>query len=168
GGDADVVERHRPLFEALATATDKCWGHVGQTGSGNFVKMVHNGVEYGLMQAYAEGFEIMQAKEEFNLDLQQIAEVWRFGSVVRSWLLDLAADALAKDPALDMIRGYVPDSGEGRWTVIESVELNVPAPGITMALQRRFRSRQENTFADRMLAALRNQFGGHAVVKAEE
>jgi 6-phosphogluconate dehydrogenase len=168
GGEADVVERHRALFEALAPAVDKGWGHVGPIGAGHFVKMVHNGIEYGLMQAYAEGFEIMGAKDEFGLDLQHVAEIWQHGSVVRSWLLDLAVLALEEDPKLERIQGYVPDSGEGRWTVIESIDLDVPAPVITIALQRRFRSRQKNTFADRMLAALRNQFGGHAVKKAEE
>ncbi len=125
--------------------------------------MVHNGIEYGMMQSYAEGFEIMEAKKEFHLDLAQIAETWRYGSVVRSWLLDLAAAALAEDPKLASLQAYVDDSGEGRWTVQESIELAVPAPVITLSLQQRFRSRQDQPFGARLLAALRNQFGGHAV-----
>jgi 6-phosphogluconate dehydrogenase len=124
--------------------------------------MIHNGIEYGLMQAYAEGFELMQAKREFNLNLAQVAEIWRYGSVVRSWLLDLAAAALQEDAELENIQAYVEDSGEGRWTVQESIELGVPVPVITQSLQARFRSRQEQPFGARMLAALRNQFGGHA------
>jgi len=131
------------------------------------VKMVHNGIEYGLMQAYAEGFEIMEAKKEFGLDLRQIAETWRFGSVVRSWLLDLAVLALKEDPNLESLQAYVDDSGEGRWTVQESIDLAVPAPVITLALQQRFRSRQVQPYGARMLAALRQQFGGHAVREAE-
>jgi 6-phosphogluconate dehydrogenase len=130
--------------------------------------MVHNGIEYGLMQAYAEGFELMAAKEEFALDLPAIAETWRYGSVVRSWLLDLAADALKEDPTLESLDSYVDDSGEGRWTVEESVELAVPIPVITLSLQARFRSRQTQPFGGRLLAALRNQFGGHAVRKSGE
>jgi 6-phosphogluconate dehydrogenase len=130
--------------------------------------MVHNGVEYGLMQAYAEGFELMAAKEEFALDLPAIAETWRYGSVVRSWLLDLAADALKEDPTLESLDSYVDDSGEGRWTVEESLELAVPIPVITLSLQARFRSRQAQPFGGRLLAALRNQFGGHAVRKSGE
>jgi 6-phosphogluconate dehydrogenase len=140
---------------------------VGLAGSGHFVKMIHNGIEYGLMQAYAEGFEIMKAKKEFDLSLHQIAEIWRTGSVVRSWLLDLTANALAEDEDLTGIKAWVPDSGEGRWTVFEAVDLDVAAPVITMALQRRLRSRDEAPFSDKLLAALRNQFGGHAVKKTE-
>jgi 6-phosphogluconate dehydrogenase len=128
--------------------------------------MIHNGIEYGLMQAYAEGFDLLQAKKEFALDLPAIANVWRYGSVVRSWLLDLIATALEEDPSLEALKAYVEDSGEGRWTVNESIELAVPAPVIAIALIERFRSRQENSFADRLLAAMRNQFGGHAVRKA--
>jgi len=168
GGSADSVNRLRPIFEALAPGPDKGWGHVGPTGAGHFVKMVHNGIEYGLMQAYAEGFEILAAKEDFNLDLHQVAEVWRYGSVVRSWLLDLTARALAEDAGLDRIEGYVPDSGEGRWTVAEAIDLDIPAPVITTSLLMRFVSRQDNPFAPRLLAALRNQFGGHAVEEVEE
>lgn len=163
GGNDEAVAIIRPILETLAPAPDKGWGHVGPPGSGHFVKMIHNGIEYGLMQAYAEGFEIMQAKQEFNLDLHQIAELWRFGSVVRSWLLDLTADALSQDQTLSAIEAYVPDSGEGRWTVFEAIDLDIPAPVITLALQMRLVSRQENRFAARLLAALRNQFGGHAV-----
>lgn len=163
GGSAEAVERLRPILETLAPGPDQGWGHVGPAGSGHFVKMVHNGIEYGLMQAYAEGFEIMRAKQEFDLDLHQIAEVWRFGSVVRSWLLDLTADALADDPELGDIKGWVADSGEGRWTVFEAVDLDVPAPVISLALQARFVSRQGESYAAKLLAAMRNQFGGHAV-----
>jgi 6-phosphogluconate dehydrogenase len=161
GGEEEPVERLRPVFEALAPAADRGWGHVGPTGAGHFVKMVHNGIEYGLMQAYAEGFELMRQKEDLSLDVAQIAEVWRHGSVVRSWLLDLTAGALAENPNLDGIASWVPDSGEGRWTVAEGVELAVPLPVITLALQARFRSRSDNSFADKLLAAMRNAFGGH-------
>lgn len=163
GGEATEVERLRPIFETLAPAPDLGWGHVGPHGAGHFVKMVHNGIEYGMMQAYAEGFEIMHAKREFNLDLEQIAQIWRNGSVVRSWLLDLAANALSADQELSTIKGWVADSGEGRWTVAEAIDLDVPAPVITLSLQQRFVSRQEESYAAKLLAALRNQFGGHAV-----
>ena len=129
--------------------------------------MVHNGIEYGMMQAYAEGFELLKAKEELSLDLAQIAELWRYGSVVRSWLLDLTAEALQGDPEMSSLQPYVEDSGEGRWTVEESVDLAVPTPVITLALQMRFRSRQDDAFGAKLLAAMRNQFGGHAVRKAE-
>ena len=168
GGDADAYRRLKPIFQTLAPGADHGYGRVGPSGSGHFVKMVHNGIEYGLMQAYAEGFELMQAKEEFELDLAQISEMWRYGSVVRSWLLDLAAASLQEDPELQEVQSYVEDSGEGRWTVEESIELAVPLPAITQAVQARFRSRQENPFAGRMLAALRNQFGGHTVRKSGE
>jgi 6-phosphogluconate dehydrogenase len=163
GGGEEAVERLRPVLETLAPAPDQGWGHVGPSGAGHFVKMVHNGIEYGLMQAYAEGFEIMRAKKEFALDLHHVAEIWRSGSVVRSWLLDLTADALASDPELSDIKGWVADSGEGRWTVFEAVDLDVPAPVITLALQARFASRQDESYAAKLLAAMRNQFGGHAV-----
>ncbi len=166
GGDDAPVDRLKPIFEALAPAPDKGWGHVGPSGAGHFVKMVHNGIEYGLMQAYAEGFSIMKAKEPMHLDLEQISQIWRYGSVVRSWLLDLTADALAKNPQLDGLEAYVTDSGEGRWTVFEAIDLNVSAPVITESLIRRLRSREENNFTDRMLAVMRNEFGGHAVKKA--
>ena len=165
GGDDDAVERLFPIFETLAPAKDKGWGHVGPAGSGHFVKMVHNGIEYGMMQAFAEGFTIMEKKEALNLDLAQISEIWRYGSVVRSWLLDLTAEALKKNPTLDGLEAFVEDSGEGRWTVIEAIDLNVSAPIITESLMRRIRSREENNFTDRMLAIMRNAFGGHAVKK---
>jgi 6-phosphogluconate dehydrogenase len=165
GGQPEVVERHREIFETLAPAPDQGWGYVGTNGSGHFVKMIHNGIEYGLMQAYAEGFEILKAKGELDLDLHQIAEIWRYGSVVRSWLLDLISKALAQDQDLKEIKAWVADSGEGRWTVFEAIDLDVAAPVITLALQRRLRSRSESPFSDRLLAALRNQFGGHAVKK---
>ena len=165
GGDKEPVEYLRPIFETLAPAVDKGWGHVGPGGAGHFVKMVHNGIEYGMMQAYAEGFNIMEQKKQLELDLTQISQIWRFGSVVRSWLLDLTADALSKNPKLDGLEAFVEDSGEGRWTVMEAIDLNVSAPVITESLMRRIRSREENNFADRMLAAMRNEFGGHAVKK---
>lgn len=163
GGEKEAIERLRPIFETLAPAADKGWGHVGPSGSGHFAKMVHNGIEYGLMQAYAEGFEILRAKKEFSLDLHQVAEVWRYGSVVRSWLLDLTANALADNAELSGIKDWVADTGEGRWTVAEAIDLDVPAPVITLSLQARLRSRQEESYAAKLLAALRNQFGGHAV-----
>ena len=163
GGNEQVIERLRPIFETLAPAQDKGWGRVGPVGAGHFVKMVHNGIEYGLMEAYAEGFEIMHAKQEFGLDLEQISQIWRYGSVVRSWLLDLTADALAKNQDLGHIKGWVADSGEGRWTVAEAIDLGVPAPVITLALQQRFISRQEESYAAKLLAAMRNEFGGHAI-----
>jgi 6-phosphogluconate dehydrogenase len=166
GGDEAVVERLRPIFETLAPAPDKGWGRVGAVGSGHYTKMIHNGIEYGLMQAYAEGLSILRHKSEFELDLPQITEIWRYGSVVRSWLLDLTADALDKNPTLHGIAPYVADSGEGRWTVAEAIELGVPAPVITASLIERLRSRDTDSFADKLLAAMRNQFGGHPV-KAE-
>ncbi len=166
GGDSDAFSRLEPILQTLAPAGDRGYGHVGPAGAGHFVKMVHNGIEYGMMQAYAEGFEIMEAKKEFDLDLASIAEIWRHGSVVRSWLLDLTAAALQEEPDLSSLQAYVDDSGEGRWTVQESVDLAVPAPVISASLQARFRSRQENSFGARLLAAMRNQFGGHAVRRA--
>ncbi len=166
GGDAAAVERLRPIFESLAPAKDKGWGRVGPAGAGHFSKMVHNGIEYGLMQAYAEGFSILRHKREFALDLHQVAEIWREGSVVRSWLLDLTADALGKNPSMDGIAPFVADSGEGRWTVAEAIDLNVAAPVISLSLLERLRSRDADSFADKLLAAMRNQFGGHAI-KAE-
>lgn len=168
GGPGPVVDRLRPIFETLAPGADKGWGHVGPTGSGHFVKMVHNGIEYGLMEAYAEGFSVIRNKKKWDLDLHQIAEIWRFGSVVRSWLLDLTASALEKDPSLSDIAPYVVDSGEGRWTVAEAIESATPAPVIALALMRRFASRDDEDFADRLLAAMRHQFGGHAVKKEDE
>ena len=163
GGNKEAVDRLRPIFETLAPSKTEGWGRMGPTGSGHFVKMIHNGIEYGLMQAYAEGFAIMEAKKEFDLDVAQIAEVWRYGSVVRSWLLDLAANALKENPTLKGIAPYVVDSGEGRWTVAEAIDLDVPAPIITQSLIERLRSRDDDSYSDKMLAALRNQFGGHAI-----
>ena len=167
GGDAEAVGHIRPILETLAPTPDTGWGHVGPSGAGHFVKMVHNGIEYGLMQAYAEGFELMKHKHDMGLDMHQIAEIWRYGSVVRPWLLDLTANTLQENPELDGIAAYVPDSGEGRWTVVESIELGVPIPVISLALQRRFRSQNESPFSDKLLSAMRNQFGGHAI-KGEE
>ena len=166
GGSTEAVNQISPALKTLAPSADKGWGHVGPNGSGHFVKMIHNGIEYGLMQAYAEGFQIMKAKKVFDLDLHQIAEIWRHGSVVRSWLLDLTANALAEDQELTDIQPWVADSGEGRWTVFEAIDLDVPAPVITLALQSRFISREEDFFAAKLLAAMRNQFGGHAIKKA--
>ena len=163
GGPDAAVKRLEPAFRTLSPGEDTGYSHVGPSGAGHFVKMVHNGVEYALMEAYAEGFELLSAKEEFDLDLPAIAETWRHGAVVRSWLLDLAAAALKEDPRLETLQAYVEDSGEGRWTVQESVDLGVPLPAITAALQQRFRSRQDGPIGARLLAALRQQFGGHAV-----
>jgi 6-phosphogluconate dehydrogenase len=165
GGDEAVVERLRSIFETLAPAKDRGWGRVGPVGSGHYTKMVHNGIEYGMMQAYAEGFSILQHKSEFKLDLHQIAEIWRYGSVVRSWLLDLCASALEKNPTLKGIAPYVADSGEGRWTVADAIELGVSAPVITLSLLERLRSRDDDSFSDKLLAAMRNQFGGHEIKK---
>ena len=163
GGDAASMERLRPIFEALAPSATEGWGHVGPSGSGHFVKMIHNGIEYGMMQAYAEGFSILRAKTELGLDLEQCATIWQKGSVVRSWLLGLTADALRKNPTLEGMEAYVTDSGEGRWTVFEAIDLNVSAPVITESLIRRLRSREANNFTDRMISIMRNEFGGHAV-----
>jgi len=168
GGESEVVEHHRPVFETLAPSRDTGWGHVGPPGSGHFVKMIHNGIEYGLMQAYAEGFSIMKAKQEFELDLHQVADIWRYGSVIRSWLLDLTANALSEDQDLSGIEAWVEDSGEGRWTVFEAIDLDIAAPVITASLQRRLRSRETQPFSDKLLSAMRNQFGGHAIRKSEE
>ena len=167
GGDEAAFRRLEPIFQTLAPAPTKGYGYVGPAGAGHFVKMIHNGIEYGMMQAYAEGFELMQAKEEFGLDLGQISRIWQHGSVVRSWLLDLTADALEEDPDLKAIQAYVDDSGEGRWTVQESLELGVPAPVITLSLQARFRSRQDQPFGARLLASMRNKFGDHAIRAVE-
>ncbi len=167
GGKPEVVEKLRPIFETLAPGTDKGWGRVGPHGAGHYVKMVHNGIEYGMMQSFAEGFSILKSKKEFELNLAQVSHIWQDGSVVRSWLLDLAARALDEDSDLSEIQPWVADSGEGRWTVFESIDLDVPAPVITLALQMRFASRDRENFTARMLAALRNQFGGHAIKKAE-
>jgi 6-phosphogluconate dehydrogenase len=164
GGDAQAFAHAEPIFQSLAPKDG--YAHVGPSGAGHFVKMVHNGIEYGLMQSYAEGFEIMRASE-FGLDLPTVAGIWRYGSVVRSWLLELLVRAFEEDPDLAQIRGYVEDSGEGRWTVFESINESVPAPVIALSLMARFASRQDESFAAKVNAALRNQFGGHAVKSAE-
>lgn len=166
GGDDAAVNRLRPVLETLAPAKDQGWGHMGPSGAGHYVKMVHNGIEYGIMQAYAEGFEILRAKKELNLNVSQIAEAWRIGTVIRSWLLDLTAAALKEDPDLTDIAPYVSDSGEGRWTVMDSIDLDVPTPVITTALFARFYSRSNGDYSAKVLAAMRNQFGGHAVKKS--
>ena len=166
GGAGEAVERLRPVFEALAPAPDRGWDHVGPSGAGHFVKMIHNGIEYGMMEAIAEGFSILRHKEEFHLDLHRIAEIWQHGSVVRSWLLDLTARALEEDQSLAAIEPWVSDSGEGRWTVFEAIDLDVAAPVISLALIQRLRSRDSESYTDRLLAALRNQFGGHAVKRS--
>ncbi len=163
GGDADAVARLQPVFATLAPTPDTGWGRVGPSGAGHFAKMVHNGIEYGMMQAYAEGFAILEKKQAMDFDLGALAEIWRHGSVVRSWLLDLTADALKKNPRMDGIAPYVADSGEGRWTVAEAIDLNVSAPVITLSLLERLRSRDDDSYADKLLAAMRNEFGGHAV-----
>jgi 6-phosphogluconate dehydrogenase len=168
GGSDESIEIITPALQSLAPAPDQGWGHVGPAGSGHFVKMIHNGIEYGMMQAMAEGFELMQAKEVFDLDLHQISRIWQHGSVVRSWLLDLTADALADDPVLEKLDDWVADSGEGRWTVHEAIDAAVPAPVLSLALMMRFRSRQDSSFAGRLLAAMRAGFGGHAVKVADK
>jgi 6-phosphogluconate dehydrogenase len=165
GGAPEVVKPLEPAFITLAPTNG--YLHCGPTGSGHFVKMVHNGIEYGMMQAYAEGFDIMRAKTDFGLDMQKIASVWQNGSVVRSWLLDLTEEAFRADPDLSQIKGYVQDSGEGRWTIQAAIDLDVPAPVITLSLFERFHSRQPDSFAAKVLAAMRKGFGGHAVQKAE-
>lgn len=163
GGETATVANLSPLFETLAPAPDRGWGHVGGPGSGHFVKMIHNGIEYGLMQAYAEGFAILHDKESWDLDLHQIAQVWRHGSVVRSWLLDLTAEVFADNADLDGIAAYVPDSGYGRGTVSEAIDLNISAPVIAMSLMKRIGSRDEVEYSDKLLSAMRNKFGGHAI-----
>lgn len=163
GGDEAAFKKVEPVFETLAP--EDGYAYVGPSGAGHFVKMVHNGIEYALLQSYAEGFEILNAKKEFKLDLEKIAYLWNQGSVVRSWLLELAENAFKKDPSLRSIRGYVEDSGEGRWTVAEAIANDVPAPLITLSLLERFRSRQTDSFSAKVIAALRNEFGGHGVKK---
>lgn len=162
GGEKGPVKRLEPIFKTLAP--EDGWAHMGGHGAGHYVKMVHNGIEYSMMQGYAEGFELM-AKSEYKLDLAKIADLWMHGSVVRSWLLELAAGALSQDPRLDNLKGYVQDSGEGRWMIADAIDKDVPVPTLTTALFTRFRSRQEESFAEKMLAALRNAFGGHSVRK---
>ncbi len=165
GGETAATDALQSVFETLAPSPTTGWGRVGPPGAGHFTKMVHNGIEYGLMQSYAEGFSILNHKTDFSLDLHQVAEIWRTGSVVRSWLLDLTANALSDNPQMVGIAPYVNDSGEGRWTVAEAIDLDVPAPVITAALIERLRSRDDDSYADKLLSAMRNQFGGHAVKK---
>ena len=163
GGRPEDVARVRPALATLAPGPEQGWGHVGPSSAGHFVKMVHNGIEYGLMQAYAEGLAVLGAKQEFGLDLYRVTEIWRYGSVVRSWLLELAGAALKENPTLTGIEPWVADSGEGRWTVAEALDLDIPAPVMTLALQQRLRSREANPFTERLLAMMRHGFGGHAV-----
>jgi 6-phosphogluconate dehydrogenase len=165
GGAPDAVQRVEPFLRALAPAPDRGWLHCGPSGAGHFTKMVHNGIEYGLMQAYAEGFALLRAKNDLELDVARIAESWRHGTVIRSWLLDLTAGFLAEDASLESIAPVVADSGEGRWTVLESVELGVPTPVMTLALMQRFASQGRGDYADRLLARMRQSFGGHAVTR---
>jgi len=163
GGDESAVDGVKSIFETLAPGKAQGWGRVGPVGSGHYTKMVHNGIEYGMMQAYAEGFSILKHKTDFGLDLAQVGEIWRYGSVVRSWLLDLTTDALTKNPNMKGIAPYVVDSGEGRWTVDAAMELSVSAPVITLSLMERYRSRDNDSFSDKLLASMRNEFGGHAI-----
>lgn len=165
GGTGESVERLRPIFESLAPAPDRGWAHMGPAGAGHFAKMVHNGIEYGMMQSFAEGFALLEKKKEFGFDLAKVAETWRHGSVVRSWLLDLTADALRENPTLQGIGPQVADSGEGRWMVAEAIASDVPCPVITLSLLERIRSRVSDSFGNRMLAIMRNKFGGHAIHK---
>ncbi len=163
GATNEVAKTMTPILQALAPAADRGWAHVGPVGSGHFTKMIHNGIEYGMMQSFAEGLELLKGKKEFNLDLAQITELWRHSSVVRSWLLDLTAEALKHDQELKQIAPYVPDSGEGRWTVVEAIDQGVAAPVLTLALQMRFTSQDETGYGYRLLSTMRNAFGGHAV-----
>jgi len=165
GGPDEAIDYLTPIFKTLAPGPDRGWSHVGRTGAGHFVKMVHNGIEYGMMEAYAEGFAVLKNKEEFELDLHQVAETWRYGSVIRSWLLDLTSRALEDDQDLQELAPYVEDSGEGRWTAIDAIDMDIPTPIITLALIERLRSRVTDSYTDKLLAAMRNQFGGHAVKK---
>lgn len=165
GASKEVAEVVTPILQALAPEKDRGWAHVGPVGSGHFTKMIHNGIEYGMMQAMAEGLDLIKGKEDFNLDLAQITELWRHGSVVRSWLLDLTAESLKTDQTLDGVAPYVADSGEGRWTVVEAVEQGVPAPVLTLALQMRFASQEDEGYSYKLLSMMRNAFGGHAVKK---
>lgn len=165
GGDREAFTRAEPVFQTLAP--EDGYALVGPPGAGHFVKMIHNAIEYGMLEAYAEGFELMRARDDMDLDLRQVAELWNHGSVVRSWLLELAASAFAEDPGLESVQGYVDDTGEGRWAVLEAIDASIPAPVITLSLLQRFRSRQDDSFSARTIAALRKQFGGHATRKRE-
>lgn len=166
GGAPAAVEQLKPLFESLAPTRDSGWAHVGPSGAGHFAKMVHNGIEYGLMQSFAEGFALLEKKKDFGFNLADVAEVWRHGSVVRSWLLDLTAEALRENPTLKGVGPQVSDSGEGRWMVAEAIASDVPCPVITLSLIERIRSRIPDSFANRMLSVMRNKFGGHPIVKS--
>ncbi len=168
GGSNTAIAALRPVIKALAPAKDSGWIHTGPVGSGHFVKMIHNGIEYGMMQAYAEGFALLRAKEEFGLDLAGIAEAWRHGSVVRSWLLDLTAAVLENDQSLDDVAAFVADSGEGRWTAVEGIEQGVPTPVISAALMMRFSSQGSHDYAAKLLAKMRQQFGGHSIVELSD
>jgi len=168
GGEQEAIDLIAPALTTLASNDGKGWGHMGPIGSGHYVKMVHNGIEYGMMQAFAEGYDIMKAKSEFNLDMHQISRVWQHGSVVSSWLLDLTGDALEQDVELSSLSDWMDDSGEGRWTVNESIDLGIPAPVLTLALQMRFRSRQKDAYAGKIVNAQRAGFGGHAIKAAEK
>jgi 6-phosphogluconate dehydrogenase len=165
GGTPQAVERVQPFLRSLAPAPDRGWLHCGPSGAGHYAKMVHNGIEYGLMQAYAEGLALLRAKDEFDFDVAKVAESWRHGTVIRSWLLDLTAEFLAEDASLGSVAPVVADSGEGRWTAIESVELGVPTPVMTLALMQRFSSQGRGDYADRLLARMRQSFGGHTVTR---
>ncbi|MBD3276454.1 MAG: decarboxylating 6-phosphogluconate dehydrogenase [Candidatus Marinimicrobia bacterium] len=167
GGSDEAVQHLIPVIKTLAPGPPKGWGHVGKTGSGHFVKMVHNGIEYGMMQAYAEGFSVLKQKEDFELDLHQVADIWQYGSVIRSWLLELIGNALEDGQELENIAPYVEDSGEGRWTVFNAIDMDVPTPVITLALIERLRSRVTDSYTDKLLAAMRNQFGGHEVKESD-
>jgi len=167
GGPDEVIDHLRPILQTLAPAPERGWGHVGPTGAGHFTKMIHNGIEYGMMQSFAEGFAIMAGKDDFGLDLHQIAEIWQHGSVVRSWLLDLTEKALRENPTLEGIEPYVADSGEGRWTVFEAIDQDVAAPVLTLSLLQRLQSRDEEGLAHKLLAVMRREFGGHAVRESD-
>jgi 6-phosphogluconate dehydrogenase len=168
GGSDEAISLIAPALTTLASNEGKGWGHVGPVGAGHYVKMVHNGIEYGMMQAFAEGFELMQAKKEFDLDMHQISRVWQHGSVVSSWLLDLIGDALEQDVELSSLSDWMDDSGEGRWTINESIDMAIPIPVLTLALQMRFRSRQSDAFAGKIVNAMRAGFGGHAIKPADK
>ena len=168
GGTDEAIVRLRPVIEALAPAADRGWVHTGPAGSGHFAKMIHNGIEYGMMQAYAEGFALLKGRDDFNIDLAQLAESWRHGSVVRSWLLDLTTAVLADDQHLDGVEAFVADSGEGRWTALEGIEQGIPTPVMSLALMARFSSQGQQDFSSKLLAMMRNQFGGHEVQTADD
>lgn len=167
GGEPEIVDKLEPVFSVLAPGKNKGWGRVGPVGSGHYAKMIHNGIEYGLMQAYAEGFEILRSKKEFDFDLKNIAEIWMHGSVIRSWLLELIEEILKSDEELRDILPWVPDSGEGRWAVAEAIDLDVPAPVITLSLQKRIQTRVHEDYSAKLLAAIRNRFGGHEIKHME-